>query len=57
MYPQLVIKFAIVIAFGALFTTTYFQNPAPASAAPDGLLINVNDTADLVGTKPGDGNV
>ena len=48
-------KLAALLALAVVFTTAHFQNAASVFAAPDGLTIVVNDTADLPDTQPGDG--
>lgn len=49
------LKLLLAVALGVLLAVGLFQNSTPAHAAPDGLTLNVNDTADLPDIKPGDG--
>lgn len=55
MFRKIFPRLAVLFALGVLLTTTALQNSLSVSAAPDGLTINVNDTADLPDTNPGDG--
>ncbi len=55
MFHTSLVRLTVILTLGVLFTTSFFQNAAPASAATYGLNFNVNDTADLVDTRPGDG--
>jgi hypothetical protein len=52
---QHILKLTFIFALGMLIAGGFFQNTAPVSAAPDGLVFNVNDTADLPDANPGDG--
>lgn len=55
MFQKKFLTLAAWFIFALVLTTAQFQNISSVSAAPDGLTITVNDTADLPDAKPGDG--
>lgn len=56
MIRKLLLKLAVVVVFGIVLSMGFVKNPARVSAAPEGLNIHVDDTADLPDTTPGDGH-